>query len=246
MIFRRLFDQFFIYNRSFAAATVIGTLVLSGCTPQDNSVTETLQSASDWLNKVEPPPPAPEWRLSKEPGLDERPFPKLSDVPPRPDNLPTEESTTATIETLRGDNALAGADGTGRPDATALGGPPPARIAPLTIPGVGVVGQRRPHEPDFRPVPLPQSFAVEADLAFATTGPGWFDAKARAAVANYAKEQSAATSRVLLVMEGPEFSVDPVRAIYNHLLANGLPQERINVRYRAQPQQRVVIQTLGG
>ena len=83
-------------------------------------------------------------------------------------------------------------------------------------------------------------------MAFATTGPGWFDAKARAAVANYAKEQSAATSRVLLVMEGPEFSVDPVRAIYNHLLANGLPQERINVRYRAQPQQRVVIQTLGG
>ncbi len=246
MIFRRLFDQFFICDRRFAAATAIATLVLSACAPQDNSVTETLQSTSDWLNQVEPPPPAPEWRLSKQPGLDERPWPKLNDVPPRPDDLPTDETTAATIETLRSDKALAGADGTGRPDAETLGGPPPARIAPLTIPGVGVVGQRAPQEPAFRPVPLPASFVVEPDLTFATSGPGWFDAKARAAVANYAKEQAVASARVLLVMEGSEFSVDPVRTVYDHLLANGLPRQRINVRYRTQPQQRVLIQTLGG
>ena len=141
MILLRLFDQVSICGSRLAAATLLATLVLSACAPKENSVTATLQSASDWLNDVDPPPPAPEWRLSKQPGLEDRPFPKLSDVPPRPDGLATPEAVTATIDSLRDDNARAGTDRTERPGGTELGGPEAPRVERLMIPGVGWIGR---------------------------------------------------------------------------------------------------------
>lgn len=94
------------------------------------------------MNNVPPAPPSPEWRLGKRAGLENAPYPKLSDVPPRPTDLPTAARVNATVTALQEDNATAGTDRGGRPDAAALGGPAPARIEPLLIPGVGVVGRR--------------------------------------------------------------------------------------------------------
>lgn len=93
------------------------------------------------MNDVPPPPPAPEWRLGQRPGLAAAPYPKLSEVPPRPTDLPSEAGVSAKVEALEQDNAKAGETSAERPDGTTLGGPPPARIEPLFIPGVGTVGK---------------------------------------------------------------------------------------------------------
>ncbi len=50
---------------------------------------------------------------------------------------------------------------------------------------------------------------------------------------------------MLLLLEGPAFSVDLVRPVHDQLLAGGVPRERIDVSFRTAPEQRVLIQTLG-
>jgi len=137
----RLFDQIFRWDRRFVAASVLAAMALASCAPEDSRVTMALQSASGWMNNVPPSPPVPDWRLSKKPGLDDAPFPKLSDVPARPTNLPSPDASAATVTALTEDNAVAGKLDAKRPAVKALGGPPPARIEPLLIPGVGVVGK---------------------------------------------------------------------------------------------------------
>lgn len=260
MFLLRLFDDILICGRHLGSATLAATLVLSGCTPNDNTVTEALQSASGWLNEAEPPAPAREWQLSKQPGLEDRPFPRLSEVPPRPDDLSTPAAVTAKIDSLRSDNAQAGSVNLDRPTGLALGGPPPPRLDRLVIPSepptADTAGEPPYRTQPPRPQALPEEFAIRAtpltpgfepapDLTFATSSPGWFDAKARAAVTKYANEHANIASRVLLLMEGPAFSVDPVRPVYDQLRASGLPRERISVSHREAAVERILIQSLG-
>ncbi len=142
-------------------------------------------------------------------------------MPPRPENLPAAAEVTAKIDRLRDDNTVAGTRDSGRPEGTALGGPPRPYVAPLEIPdiddrqsrearantdtqGAGIRNRAPTREltpppaalPDdlaIRTASLPPDFEPAPDLTFATSGPAWFDAKARAAVANYANKQGVFT-----------------------------------------------------
>lgn len=137
----RLLDEVLICDRRLVVASLVAGLALTSCAPEGNSVAGRVQSVADWMNNTPPAPAVPEWRLSKRPGLENAPYPKLSDVPPRPANLPTPASTQATVDTLKRDNAKTGTETEDRATGVALGGPKPAKIAPLEIPGVGVVGK---------------------------------------------------------------------------------------------------------
>jgi hypothetical protein len=135
----------FAASRSVTAAVVAGVL-LASC--GDTFIDRAYRDTSDWLNEIpEVPPPNP-WRLSKQPGPTDVPYPNLGDVPSRPADLPTPEQIQARIETLQREAAAAEAPaagaGTGdgkRPSARSLGAPPPAQVEPLEIPGVGMVGR---------------------------------------------------------------------------------------------------------
>jgi hypothetical protein len=137
---RCLFDQIFRCDRRFVAVILLATMAVASCAPDSNRMAMALQSASGWMNNVPPSPPVPEWRLSKRPGLNEAPFPKLSDVPARPTDLPSAADFAAMVTALTQDNAAAGKPDAKRPRGTiSASQPPPARMEPLTIPGVGVI-----------------------------------------------------------------------------------------------------------
>ena len=200
MILGRLFYQFSICCRPLAAASLVGTIVVSGCAPEDNRISAAIRGSSDWLNDIGDPPPDAPWRLKEQAGLTSGAFPKLTDVPPKPDNMPAPDAASAKIAALRHDNAMAGLPSPNRPDAAALGGPMPPEVKPLDIPGGGMVGGPRPHA-DF-------------------------------------------PTRILIVVESPEFSVDPAGLVRDQLLANGISRDRISVSYAVASEQRITLQRL--
>jgi hypothetical protein len=263
----RLFDLIFRCERPIAVASLAATIVLSACAPEDNRIAAAIQSGSDWMNNVEQAPPPKPWRLSQRPGLTDGAYPSLADVPERPTNLPDPAEVNAKIAALRQDDSSTAAMRPQRPDAASLGSPPPATVAPISIP--------RSSAPARRPTPIPAQPSAAAPAPIATTAapapasrdvaalpppadirnenslvldaeePQWFTQDARAQVAAFAQSQSTTNSLILLMVEGPEFSDDTVNPIRNQLISSGIPEDRISVNFRIASLRKVRLRTLG-
>ena len=219
-------------------------IVVSGCAPEDNRISAAIRGSSDWLNDIGDPPPDAPWRLKEQAGLTSGAFPKLTDVPPKPDNMPAPDAASAKIAALRHDNAMAGLPSPNRPDAAALGGPMPPEVKPLDIPGVGMVGGPRPQKRDARAMPVRPAALPVAAVSIPFDRPDWFDTAAKSQVADFARNHADLPTRILIVVESPEFSVDPAGLVRDQLLANGISRDRISVSYAVASEQRITLQRL--
>ena len=123
------------YNRCRTVYIAIFCCVaanLAGCS--GGKIASVYGGASDWLNNVpEPPSPGP-WRLSKQINAEKAPFPKLSEVPERPKDLPDPASSDRLVQALQEDAVRASQRNRNRPSAASLGAPPPPDVAPVSIP----------------------------------------------------------------------------------------------------------------
>ncbi len=142
MVLRRFVSNVFpiIARLCFVTMTAGMAVTIGSCA----QLGDAYRASSDWLNEIEAPPEPGPWRLSAWSVPKDAPYPKLSDVPPRPSDIPSSEDLGTVVERLQRDAATAERREDGSPDPVALGAPPPAQVEPLFIPGVGLVGRVSP------------------------------------------------------------------------------------------------------
>lgn len=118
------------------AVTICAALMLALAACSAEPAKQAYRDSSDWLNDIPDPPAEGPWRLSKRVGPGDQPFPNLGDVPERP--VVDEAQLRMDREILEGERTGRGTGlsrtGGRRASAAELGAPPPARLAPLTIP----------------------------------------------------------------------------------------------------------------
>lgn len=116
------------------AVTICMAFGTAGCSFEP--VRDAYKDGSDWLNEVpEAPEPGP-WRLSKELGGSDAPYPNLGDVPGWPAEtvklLEEDEKVLAAERAAAGTALQTSAEH--RTPAAALGAPARADLQPLSIP----------------------------------------------------------------------------------------------------------------
>jgi hypothetical protein len=263
MILERLFDLLDICKRPMALASLGATIVLGGCAPEENQLTAAVQSASDWMNKVEQAPSPNPWRLSERPELTTGSYPQLRDVPAKPTNLPIREEVQTKIAALSQSQPAPGA-APPRPSARDLGSPPAATVTPISIPSASTAStpntlgkaklQRNapptaapallpPAQPSAPP-PLP-SAAENRTLDLAAEGTDWFNAQAQDAVKSFAQEQLHTSSLILLMIEAPTQADETVNLVRDQLVSSGIPKDRISVNFREAKLRKVRLRTIG-
>lgn len=237
-----LADQFDLLRfgcwRIAAVVLLPALATVAACAPEDSVISAKVQEASDAMNQVPDAPAETRWRLTRRADVSDQPYPTLAEVPPAPTNLPTPAETAAKIEALRAANAATGNPdlGSARPSAAALGAPPRPQIKPLTLPGYGQVG-RAPAALLPQPGSPPPAGDLTLDLPLSPEG----FAETREFAARFADFGG----RIVLIAEGPQFSVDRVLPVYDQLLAGGLAPNRLSVTYREASAARIRIQALG-
>lgn len=119
---------------SVGAMVVCAVLMLSACSVEPAK--QAYRDSSDWLNDIPDPPADGPWRLSKRIGPADGPYPNLGDVPDRP--VQDVAQLRMDRQILEGEQVKQGTALStpveGRASAAELGAPPPARLAPISIP----------------------------------------------------------------------------------------------------------------
>jgi len=233
MIALRLFDFLTERCRTIAASTVGAALFLAACGSDDSGITTAYRDMSDMLNATpEAPPPGP-WRLTRGPTAPDAPFPKLSDVPPRPADLPRPDALANTTAALAADNRAIAA---GQPiglSAAQLGAPRAAQVASVTIPGVGTFRHSRPTAATGSDSRAPSHGSPAATLPL--TAKGEIAPEAFAVLAAFTRGQRHRTGHILIgVPAGHRLGTnaltgDPGGWVRDHLIAEGIAPSRLRL-----------------